>query len=401
MKILYYSPHPHHDIVSDVGYSVHQVEMIKAFKLLGHDVQTLILGGTSQEELPDYIKSEGQGGIKGKIKRLIPKKVWNTVRDYKKYILHDKQAKDKLRSFISEHKPDLIYERSEYLLKSGVELANELGIPHILEVNAPFVDEWKQFEGDSFLNDHAHKVEDFKLKNTDMLSVISTSLKDYLFDKYNLPNTRKFQIIPNGVDPELFSEADEQDIDSLRNELNLENTIVIGFVGSIMPYHGVDTLLSIFSDILKDERIPNIRLLIVGGGQTMSDLQKQSKDLDIESKVVFTDHIKRDLVPNYIELMDICVLPNTNWYCSPIKIFEYAVRGKTIVAPNTSPVLEVFEAGVEILVFENKVGLKQTLKGAILNSNKLTEIGQRARKKVIENYSWKKLAKQLFENRNK
>ena len=51
MRIIYYSPHPTHDIVSEVGYATHQREVILALKALGHDVLPVIMGGTDASTL--------------------------------------------------------------------------------------------------------------------------------------------------------------------------------------------------------------------------------------------------------------------------------------------------------------------------------------------------------------
>ena len=61
-RIIYYSSHPTHDIVSTVGYSVHQRETINSLRNLNHEVFPLIMGGVDEKKVPlipkFYIKKQ-------------------------------------------------------------------------------------------------------------------------------------------------------------------------------------------------------------------------------------------------------------------------------------------------------------------------------------------------------
>lgn len=394
MKILYFSPHPHHDIVSDVGYSVHQLEMIKAFRELGHEVELLIMGGESKEELPDYVKEPGQSTFRKAVKSIVPRVLWNTLRDYQRYIKHDEVAYARLKEKCKSFQPDVIYERSEYLLQSGVRLAQDLKIPHILEVNAPFIEEWKQFEGGNLLEKTAHKREAFKLRNTSLVSCISTTLRDQLWSTYSLDPNMANVIVTNGADPKRFGSEGAQQATS-KFPLNAEK-VVIGFVGSIMPYHRVDQLIRAFEKLPNEVR-DRAQLLIVGGGSTLDDLKDSVSDSDAKDQVIFTGHLQRSDVPPFIDLMDICVLPSTNWYCSPIKLFEYAILGKAIIAPNTAPVTEVFTDGQNIHLVGNEQGLVKALNELILSPEKTRQLGDRAKDLILAEYQWTKLASKTLE----
>lgn len=384
MKILYYSPHPHHDIVSDVGYSVHQLEMIKAFKQLGHTVELCIMGGENKDQTPDYIQNQGkESGAKKLVKALLPKVLWNTLRDYLRYIKHDKVAYLKLEEQVLEFKPDIIYERSEYLLKSGVGVAQKHKIKHILEVNAPFIDEWEEFEGKSLLTNYAHRVEEYKLKNTSLVSCISTTLRNHLFKKYSIKSTPSV-IVTNGVDLDKFPILSEK-VSTSNSE------ITIGFVGSILPYHGVDNLIDAFANLYNQYKDLNLNLLIVGDGMSLNDLKNRAVKLNIENKVTFTGKVDRKDLKNYLSKMDVCVLAKTKWYCSPIKLFEYASSSKAILAPNTEPVSEVFTHGKDAFLVE-KQNIEAGLKELIANADLRKSLASESRQLMESSYQWRTLA---------
>src|SRR5690606_28251527 len=230
MKIIYYSPHPTHDIVSEVGYSTHQREVINALKNLGHTLIPVILGGTEKANLnPLTHENYSPHPLKKILKKFVPGVLWTSSNNYK-LRKHDTKAGKLLEKAILEHQPDLIYERSEYLQDSGTLMAKKYKIKHFLEVNAPFVEEMKAFEGPSLFHPKAHKIEEFKLKHADKVISVSSSLANFLIKKYKCKADKIF-IQPNCINPE---KAIKKQSISAEKQLR-----TIGFVGSIFPYHGV------------------------------------------------------------------------------------------------------------------------------------------------------------------
>ncbi|GAB5540239.1 MAG: hypothetical protein Salg2KO_23420 [Salibacteraceae bacterium] len=151
MRILYFSPHPTHDIVSDVGYSTHQREMIEALRQLGHEVFPVIIGGATIADLPKATTTQRPSRLTRLIKSFIPPVLWRTIKDWR-LMRHDRLvAGPRLEEAVKKIKPDLIYERSEYCLLQGSSIAAKFNIKHIYEVNAPCVEEWLKFEGNSLL----------------------------------------------------------------------------------------------------------------------------------------------------------------------------------------------------------------------------------------------------------
>jgi glycosyltransferase involved in cell wall biosynthesis len=76
-------------------------------------------------------------------------------------------------------------------------------------------------------------------------------------------------------------------------------------------------------------------LLVVGDGPTAADLQRQAVELGIASAVRFTGAVEHGRVPDCIAAMDVTAapyLPATDFYFSPIKIYEYLAAGKPVVA---------------------------------------------------------------------
>jgi glycosyltransferase involved in cell wall biosynthesis len=71
----------------------------------------------------------------------------------------------------------------------------------------------------------------------------------------------------------------------------------------------------------------------------------------MESAVIFSGPVSRDEVPAYIDAMDICVLPDSNAFGSPIALFEFMAMGKPCIVPDLGPMRDVIDDHVTGFVF--------------------------------------------------
>ena len=393
MKILYYSPHPYLNLSSPSGPGTHMREMIRGFREEGHEVAVCILGG---EHIYGNINFNfGNTGIKGKIKSLIPDILWQTVKDFNLQF-KDKAAGKSLEKVIEDFQPDLIYERGFYMMTSGVKIANQLGIPHILEMNAPFPEEKIELEGKTWLKGKSEKLERIQAEGTNMMVVVSSGLKNYYESKYQALKG-KVLVTPNAIDPNNFL-VDPAETSALREELGiLQDDVVIGFVGSIFPYHGVKDLLLSFGELCENIPTKNIKLLIVGDGETLPELKRIAANSSWNQQVIFTGNIPYTSVKSYIANMDITVLANSKWYCSPIKIFEYGALNKAIVSINTTAVQDVMINGEDgILIDEPKKDLRDALGQLIENEPLRSQFAQSFHDKVLTKHTWNAMAKLII-----
>lgn len=367
-------------------------EMIKAFEFYGHEVLPVILGGISSNGV---VYTHRKSRLKSFLKILIPKKVWRSLKDIKLQKM-DRYAQALLEEQIAIFKPDLIYERGTYLQISGVNAAIKFGIPHFMEFNAPYVDESEIFEGaPSFFKAKANKFERKQLESSTKIVVVSSALKEYFVKKHKI-NPEKFIITPNCVDPEKLK-VDLSLKKTILEKYNLEDKVILGFVGAIFPHHGVDILIESFGLIKREGELGNLKLLIVGGGEFLPGLKKLAAKLGISNDVVFTDSVIHSHVFSYIDIMDICVLPNTGYYMSPIKIFEYGAMGKAVIAPKVAPVEDVLTHGYEgILISPEVLSLKDAIEYLVRNPDDRKQIAQRFKVKVLENFVWTKMAYKIL-----
>lgn len=386
MKIIYFSPHPNLYLNISSGPGVHMREMISAFEELGHDVKPVIMGGIDAQFTSSDSSPNNSLSLKDKAKKIIPKRIWSTLKDYKLQRF-DQHAKEVLREAVSEFQPDLIYERANFSMTSGVRLANELDIKHVLEMNAPYPEEKAIMEGKGFQHAQAIKQEVTQLSLSNLIVVVSSALEQYVLERNPdahvivTPNAIRKDFRPNGKG------------EAIRSKLNIpKESTLFGFVGSIFPYHGVDRLISAFASLQE-----NAQLLIVGDGYVLPDLQQQAKTLGIENRVHFTGGVPHSEVPNFIQAMDVTIMATSNWYGSPVKIFEYGALKKAIIAPDVVPVRDVMVSNEDGLLVDPTPESIARAMSTLLNNTELRDrLAHSFHEKVVTQHTWIQMANKVL-----
>jgi glycosyltransferase involved in cell wall biosynthesis len=225
---------------------------------------------------------------------------------------------------------DCIYERYALFGFGGLELARALGIPHVLEVNAPLCAEQSRVRG-LHLSDVAQSIEDRVWGQTDALLAVSEEIATQACQRGAA--AERVHVIANGVDVERFALDRRVAGERVRAAYGLGDGAVIGFVGSLKPWHGTDVLVAAFARIAAAH--PHAKLLLVGDGPASAGLRAQIAELGLEARVVFTGAVEHARVPELIAAMDVAVAPyraSDDFYFSPIKVYEYLAAGTPVVA---------------------------------------------------------------------
>lgn len=387
MRILFYSPTPFINSSGNTGYGTHIREVIGGFREHAQTVEALILGDDNTS--PIYTRKDTPSLSEKIAKKIIPKILWRTMKEYR-LLTYDRKAEIILGKKINEFKPDVIYERAAYFQSSGYKMAKKYKIKYFVEVNAPFAEEMKNFENtNSLLASKAKEKEREQFNYAKKIFVVSSSLKKHLLQQYPSLNETKIIVVPNGVNPDKIKIDDDLKKQLKQNYSISDKSVVIGFVGSVFPYHGVDLLINSFSRIRKKYPDKEMKLFIIGDGYLIDELKQLSGKKNIINDVLFTGSVKHDLIFTYIDLMDIAVLAKSNWYCSPVKIFEYGVMGKAIIAPDAIPVKDVMIHEADgLLVSPDEEKISEAMMRLIAHADLRTALGNNFRKKVLENHTW-------------
>jgi glycosyltransferase involved in cell wall biosynthesis len=122
---------------------------------------------------------------------------------------------------------------------------------------------------------------------------------------------------------------------------------VVGFIGSFYGYEGLSLLLKALPAMVSS--MPNIRVLLVGGGYEEERLKRQAATDGIGDKVVFAGRVPHDEVQDYYNLVDIFVYPRARTrlteLVTPLKPLEAMAQGRSVVASDVGGHRELIRDG--------------------------------------------------------
>jgi glycosyltransferase involved in cell wall biosynthesis len=235
-----------------------------------------------------------------------------------------------------------------------------------------------------------HPVRALLQESCDTAEDAARPLRDWLAGGVD---ARKIDVVPNGVDPSEFAPLPPRDV--IRAELGFSDAFLVGFAGSLKPWHGVDVLIRAFGAVAN--RDPAARLLVVGTGPAAAELRAAVAEKGLGNRVTFTGVVPHEEVPKLLRAMDVAVapfLPMEDFYFSPIKLFEYMASGVYVVASRIGQIVEVIEDGADGLLClpGDADDLAEQIDRARRSPALRSELGVRARAKVLDRYTWRHAA---------
>jgi glycosyltransferase involved in cell wall biosynthesis len=296
-----------------------------------------------------------------------------------------------LNSIHSKKGIDIVYERYSLFNVSGLSFCRKQGIPHVLEVNSPLIEEAAKYRNLA-LPGIAAAVEDYLFSNTDHIIAVSNELKEFIWRKY--PDSR-VTVVPNGVRVDHFS------FEGFRSDSDVNNKFVIGFLGSLKPWHGVEILIDSFAGIADND--DSSRLLIIGDNKkTGSRLARRCENLKIDGKVEFTGAVEYDRIPEMLHQTDVLVAPYPrmdNFYFSSLKIFEYMAAGKAIIASNIGQISAVLTHEKTALLVPpgDPMALRRALERLKDDPDLRRRLGDRARIEARTRHTWSQRADKILD----
>jgi L-malate glycosyltransferase len=187
-------------------------------------------------------------------------------------------------------------------------------------------------------------------------------------------------VIPNGIDTNIFSPATENN----RND-NKFNLIT---VSRLIKRKGIQYVLKTLSEINDD----SINLTIIGEGNYESELRRVTENLRLNSSINFIGFRKRDMIPSYLRQSDAFILLSLAEAFGNV-IAEAMACGLPIIGANEGGIPDLVDKENGILVHPEDIS---QIKGAILsmkdNREMRIEMGKSNAAKILQNYSWEKIA---------
>jgi glycosyltransferase involved in cell wall biosynthesis len=321
MRILY-----SHRIQSRDGQSVHVEELISAFRAAGHEVLVVGPGFYDQADFG------GESTLLARLRRVLPGFLWELAE-----LAYNLPAYRRLRAAWKTFRPDIVYERCNLYFLAGALLARRHGAILYLEVNSPLAQERARFGG-LRLPRLAFALERFTWRSARRVLPVTGVLAD-IVAAAGVPRER-ISVVPNGIVLDRFPP---------RPPRSPDGHVVLGFVGFVRDWHGIDTVIAAMAD---ETAGPTVALTIVGDGPARPALEHQAAMLGLADRVRFTGIVPHDDVARHVTGFDIALQPKVTPYASPLKIFDYMAAGCAIVAPDQPNIREILEHGRTALLFD-------------------------------------------------
>jgi glycosyltransferase involved in cell wall biosynthesis len=285
---------------------------------------------------------------------------------------------------------DLIYERYAFGNTAGIRASKELGVPMVLEVNAPMVHELARTRGLAFPR-WARRVERKIFQGATRVSVVTSVLGDMVAE-YGVPRERII-VTPNGVKMDLF---DNPNRETARADLGITEVEgpVLGFVGYFREWHRLDMVM----EALGKDGLAGAHLVLVGYGPAEEGLRRAAARFGVEDRVHFPGPRQHADIPSVLPAFDVGLVPAINAYASPLKLQEYMAAGLPTVAPDQPNLREVLVHGENGLLFEpgNSEALIATLRGVVGDAASRGRLGAAARQTILErDLTWEGIARRI------
>lgn len=339
MKYLY-----HHRTQGLNVEGVHIRSICNALVRQGHDVRLVSVTSTdddfSKAPVPQKNVNPNQ---KPSLLKTLAKKLPEPVFEMLE-LGYNLYAFFRLWKVIHAYRPDRIYERYSLFLFSTLLLGKLYGIPVVYEIN------------DSsqlvrlrplFFKRFASFIERYVFKHASGLVFVSKRLREIILGAY--PSVKTANIVsPNASDKSVFF-YDKNKKQECKTKLDIQGKNVCGFIGCFAFWHGVHHFMEKMAPRLKEQ--PDLVLLLVGDGETLPRVREIVQEHGLEKQVILTGNVPHGEIINYVRAMDFSVLPSSNEYGSPMKMFELMGTGVPLVAADYPPVVEILEDGIDGWLF--------------------------------------------------
>lgn len=381
MRILY-----HHRTRGRHVEGVHIRGIVHALRELGHQVTVMSFPGADPEHepAPAAQAATGSGRLAGAVARL-PGVLFEIFE-----LGYNLVTLVRMGRTIRRLKPQLIYERYSLFLFVTIWLARRHRIPLVLEINdSALVERVRPLR----MKGLARRIESWCLRNCTGLVFISSYFREQAEAAY--PQIAPSVISPNAADlarfdPGLF------DREQLREQRGLAGRVVCGHIGVFARWHGVDGFVDAISQRLAEA--PDLALVLVGDGRTLPAVRELVASRGLSDRVLLPGRVAHDEIASWIACMDYAVLPDSNQYGSPMKLFEQMAMGVAVVAPDYAPVAEVIDDGRTGWLFPRRqtdVCVQRVLDLAVQTEERL-RVGVAARDYIARERQWRNNAEQLL-----
>jgi len=265
---------------------------------------------------------------------------------------------------------------------AGAVLAQSLGCPLVITIHG------RDLQYTIHRSAKCKEALSYAIRSADRVIVVSQKLKR-LAEHFFPSEAKKTVIVHNGVEPKkigvVLKRTCREDGDGPR----------IVSVSNLIRSKGID--LNIYAIHHLRSKHPKIRYIVVGDGPESHALRALARRLSIEDRVEFVGRVPHFRALQHIAIADVFSLPSWSEGFGVVYL-EAMACGKPVIACRGEGPEDFIEHGkTGLLVKPRDVNsLVEALDFLLSNPEEARAIGDRARRVVIENYTWEKNAEKTI-----
>lgn len=281
---------------------------------------------------------------------------------------------------------------------AGIIIKNETKIPVVFHVHST---EWGRSGGQG--SEVVSHLELMTAQLADRIITVSHAMRDDL-TKHGWPE-QKISVVWNGVDPEQYnpSRCSPAEVQKIRDNYGIgEDEPMLLFLGRLTWVKSVRNLIQALPLIL--EEYPKAKLMILGKGEEQKDIVETADRLGVEERVIY----RFEFVPETERILhyaasDVCIFPSV-YEPFGIVSLEAMSMAKPVVVGARGVVgfrEQVISSGPDQngihVNGEDPADIAWGVKQVLANPDKAKEWGENGRKRVLEYFTWRKVAEQTLQ----
>ena len=317
--------------------------------------------------------------------------------------VYSKLLVKKIRHFLVENNIDVIHIHDIQIAEAAFKATKKLHLKSVLDLheNRPeimkFYPHLQKFPGKFMISSAKWKTKEEEfIKKADAVVVVTEESKNEIVKRVG-GFEKNIVVVPNTVHKAYYNKAEvQQEIIE-----KYKNNFVLLYVGDTGIRRGLQTAIEAIS-VLKD-KIPMIKLVIVGSNSSDIFLKQQIEELNIKKFVDFEGWQNENLFPSYIMASSICISPlhrnlhHDTTYAN--KIFQYMSFAKPLLVSDATSQKNIVEKAQAGLVHEAENVedfVEKTLELYHVEVAR-TKFGENGKAFIENDFYWEKTSEKLIE----
>lgn len=199
----------------------------------------------------------------------------------------------------------------------------------------------------------------------------------------------RITVIPNGVDPDVFTPAKRTNAPRARFGIPDTAPLVVS-TGRLVGWKGLHVVIEALADF------PEAHYLIIGDGEARPALQSLAAERGLTRRVHFSGEVPHRELPELLAAADIFVQPSIGEEAFGISVVEAMACALPVLASAQGGLKEIVLPGVTgELLAAGDIGVWKDALSRHLDSGLRRKEGQAARQRVIDSFTWIANARQL------